>query len=425
MSMQVRPDGAYRRVVVTLDGSPLAETAVPYALAQARAFAAELVLLQVIPTLLPVARPSTAIGSVGAPEPSDDTGDDERAAMTYLRAVADNMRGHDVTVTYRVRRGPIVSAILQEAEAAHADLLVMTTHGASALPRLVVGSVANQIVSRAPCPVLLIRAGVATTIMEGGVRSFEDDAAHYGLLIQRSLGVRTVALDRIVGSVGRANSLGPDFLPPSRQRNGRYRGIRAAMERGEILPPVDLYKLGYAYYVLDGNHRVAAAKALGQKDIDAVVTEYLQAEDADAHRAYLERRLFEQATGLTRVGATRPGHYPRLEELIRAYGQSQGIDDLREAAQRWYTRVYRPLAVKLRAAQLTRLFPGERTADLFVHLSDLRAREEARQHRAVSYGEALRAMLARYRGGRQASRTSLSGLRRLLPGSKQTPTTDV
>jgi len=41
------------------------------------------------------------------------------------------------------------------------------------------------------------------------------------------------------------------------------------MEAGKPLPPVVLYKLGYGYYVLDGNHRVAAAKQLGQLEIEA------------------------------------------------------------------------------------------------------------------------------------------------------------
>ena len=170
--------------------------------------------------------------------------------------------------------------------------------------------------------------------------------------------------------------------------------------------------------MLDGNHRVAAAKALGQTDIDADVTEYLEAENNDAHRVYLERRGFESATGLTRVGATRAGHYPRLEALIRAYGEREGIADLRDAAQRWYARIYRPLSIKLRRAQLTRIFPGERTADLFVHLDDLRAREAEHQgHRAdhqIDYEDALRMMLARYRSGRKKARLPLPGLGLLL-----------
>jgi hypothetical protein len=86
--------------------------------------------------------------------------------------------------------------------------------------------------------------------------------------------------------------------------DGRYRWVKRAMKQagtwdldqlhrvsgryyshgdyearpGTALPPVQLYKLGDRYYVVDGHHRVAAALSLGQLEIDAVVTEYLPAE---------------------------------------------------------------------------------------------------------------------------------------------------
>jgi ParB-like chromosome segregation protein Spo0J len=50
------------------------------------------------------------------------------------------------------------------------------------------------------------------------------------------------------------------------------------MERGRGLPPVELYKLGATYYVLDGHHRVAAARLNGQLEIDAYVAEYVPRE---------------------------------------------------------------------------------------------------------------------------------------------------
>ena len=272
-----------------------------------------------------------------------------------------------------------------------------------------------QVVPRAPWLVLLVRVRTMPSAPEGHPRSFVDDAARYRPLVQRPLGLRTVAVDRIVGSVGRAHELGAAFLPRHAPHgDARYQRIHAALARGEILPPVELYKLGYNYYVLDGNHRVAAARALGQPEIDAVVTEFLAIDDADAQRVFLERRAFERATGLTRIGAARPGHYPRLEAMIRAYAENEGITDLREAACHWYERVYRPMAARLRAAQLGRLFPGERTADLVVHLADLRAAEEERLGRPVSWQEALDLLLRRYRRCQRHARLRLPGLHRLL-----------
>jgi len=421
--------GGYRRVLVALDGSPAAEEALPQALAQAHAFAAELLLLRVVPTLLP-REPAARDAGVTPVDVEDDPRDEnpeERAARLYLTAVAENMRGYDVTVTARVARGPVAATILQEAQDTHADVIVLTTHGSSLIPRLLVGAVTTQVAARAPCPVLLVRpsADAAAAVEEDRVRSFDDDAAHYGPLAQRPLGVRTVELERIVGSVGRARELGPDFLSRRAPRGDtRHNGILRAMQRSEIMPPVELYKLGYDYYVLDGNHRVAAAKALDQREIDATVTEFLSIDDADAHRVYLERRAFERDTGLAQLGATRPGHYPRLQRLIEDFAGTEGMTDLKEAAQRWYTRVYRPFAARLRAARLTRLFPGERTADLFVHLADLREAEERRQGRPVSREEALERMLSRYRSlnPRRRSRRRLPRPRlpRILGGGTET-----
>src|SRR5262249_28998529 len=156
------------------------------------------------------------------------------------------------------------------------------------------------------------------------------------------------------------------------------------------------------------------AKAIGQQDIDAVVTEFLPTDDADAQRVFLERRNFEAQTGLTRIGATRPSHYPRLLELIQSFARDEHIDDLQIAAQSWYERNYRHLAGRLRAAQLTRLFPGERTADLLVHLADLREAEKARLGREVSWDEALTHLLRRYRSCQRHARLHLPTLGRLL-----------
>jgi ParB-like chromosome segregation protein Spo0J len=50
--------------------------------------------------------------------------------------------------------------------------------------------------------------------------------------------------------------------------------VRQLMRKGEELPPVELYLLEGGYYVVDGNHRVAAARSIGQTYLDAVVTEF-------------------------------------------------------------------------------------------------------------------------------------------------------
>jgi hypothetical protein len=236
--------------------------------------------------------------------------------------------------------------------------------------------------------VLLVRPALETAPPAPPVRSFADDAAKAGPLAPRSLGARTVEVARIVGSVGRPAELGADFRPlkPNEDDENRHKRLLQGIERGVSIPPVELYKLGYGYYVLDGHHRVAIAKQQHQLWIDAIVTEYLPLTEPEAQRIFTERQRFERATGLTRIGLARPGSYARLEELIHEYAETQGakagaarpFDDLRDAARRWYADVFRPLQMQVRSRRLTQYFPGERTADVVLRIADHRRLEAQR-----------------------------------------------
>jgi len=116
------------------------------------------------------------------------------------------------------------------------------------------------------------------------LRNFRDDVAGAGPVITRRGQLQTVAIEDITGSVGRSHELAADFRPPHGARRrvdeARLERIRWRMERGCSIPSVDLYKLGDNYYVLDGHHRVAAARLNGQVEIDAHVVEYVPGEAA-------------------------------------------------------------------------------------------------------------------------------------------------
>ena len=94
---------------------------------------------------------------------------------------------------------------------------------------------------------------------------------------RRSLGVRTVPIDRIVGTLRNPSQNTADFLPlpELRGRNwvGRWQRIRRAIDNLDVLPPIELVKVGDDYWVADGHNRVAAAKQVGAVAIDADVTE--------------------------------------------------------------------------------------------------------------------------------------------------------
>jgi len=96
---------------------------------------------------------------------------------------------------------------------------------------------------------------------------------------QRRIGLRSIALDQIVGTMRHPSQNGTDFLPLPKLRGenwrARWQRITRATDRLTTLPPVDLVQVGDEYYVADGHNRVAAAKQSGAVEIDADVTQLL------------------------------------------------------------------------------------------------------------------------------------------------------
>jgi hypothetical protein len=299
----------------------------------------------------------------------------EATARTYLDTVASRLRNAGLRAETLVRSGAPAATIVSEARDREVELIVLGTNIRATLPSAVLGSVADQVVRAAPCPVLLVHPN-APSARRPPLRSFQEDADRAGVLTQRKLGIRTIEISRIVGSVGRSQELGPDFRPAGRKRRrpdeDRFRHIQQAMEDGVELPPIDVHKLGFGYYVLDGHHRLAAALQNGQMEIDANVTEFLPAADEQAPELFAARRAFEQTTGLTEIGATRPETYAILQQAIEDYRQEQGLSELKLAANRWYAMVFRPLWQEIRARELSSHFPGDRTADYIARLATWR-----------------------------------------------------
>ncbi|HYI66788.1 MAG TPA: hypothetical protein VEW95_07695 [Candidatus Limnocylindrales bacterium] len=96
---------------------------------------------------------------------------------------------------------------------------------------------------------------------------------------RRPVGLRSVPIDRIIGTMRRPSQNTADFLPLPRLRGANWRGrwqrITRALDRLETLPPVDLVQVGDDYYVVDGHNRVAAARRAGGLEVDADVTQLL------------------------------------------------------------------------------------------------------------------------------------------------------
>jgi hypothetical protein len=103
--------------------------------------------------------------------------------------------------------------------------------------------------------------------------SFEEAKGALAHWSQVYRGMRTVEVDKITGSVGRYRDFDGSFLPLKESMGERWGRIDRAYHKGDVLPAVSLYKIGEAYFVRDGNHRVSVAKYHKVAAIDAEVVE--------------------------------------------------------------------------------------------------------------------------------------------------------
>jgi nucleotide-binding universal stress UspA family protein len=140
----------YKRIVVPLDGSELAEQALPHALAQAGQFGAEVVLLKVLEPLRDVLYSAPA-----AVHTAEELS--AQLAHQYLEGVAAGVREQGIAVQVAEVEGEPYVEIIRYAEEQAADMIVMSTRGHSGLSRWLLGSVADRVVRGATVPVLLVQ----------------------------------------------------------------------------------------------------------------------------------------------------------------------------------------------------------------------------------------------------------------------------
>jgi nucleotide-binding universal stress UspA family protein len=146
----------YKKIVVPLDGSDLAEAALPHARAIAERAGAELLLLRVAVSPLYIESPVDPTFSAVMVESALNM---QKEAEQYLERIATPLRETGLSVTTRVHDGGTAAeTILDEAKQFGADLIVMSTHGRSGISRWLIGSVADKVVHGAQIPVLLIRS---------------------------------------------------------------------------------------------------------------------------------------------------------------------------------------------------------------------------------------------------------------------------
>ena len=202
-------------------------------------------------------------------------------------------------------------------------------------------------------------------------------------------GVQEIPLDKVVGSAASESKSGdfdPAFLPVTRRLRERWTRIYTAMVEGDELPPIDVYKVDDAYYVIDGHHRVSVARSLGRTVINArvidVQTRAPLAPHVDAaallraaeYSAFLDSTQLHRLRPEARLECSRLGRYDELFKHVLGHRYFLGLErgqqvPLPEAAASWYDRVYLPIAKVIRKHQVLEQLPGWTEADLYVEIT--------------------------------------------------------
>lgn len=142
-----------KRILLPTDFSDYAAHAKQYACALADRFDAELHLLHVVQDLIAL----TPEPGMAFPTPAIDLDELQAAADQSLRTWLDPQWSQGKRLVYATRQGAPFLEIVRYAKDVEVDLIIATTHGRSGLAHVLIGSVAERIVRKAPCPVLTIR----------------------------------------------------------------------------------------------------------------------------------------------------------------------------------------------------------------------------------------------------------------------------
>jgi nucleotide-binding universal stress UspA family protein len=204
-----------------------------------------------------------------------------------------------------------------------------------------------------------------------------------------SKGIKEIPLDSIVGSVNRYQDFDKDFLPLRNEDVERWARVKAMMTSpgSPGLPPIRVYQIGEAYFVLDGNHRVSIAKQMGIEKLEAHVVEIktkvplspddspediiLKAEYTD----FLQATRFDEIVPGVALKLTFPGQYDTLEEHIRVHRHYMGLEQEREipwdeSVRHWFDNVYKPIVEIIQQQNILKEFPEKTETDLYIWVLD-------------------------------------------------------
>jgi hypothetical protein len=220
----------------------------------------------------------------------------------------------------------------------------------------------------------------------GYILPFEEVIEALGRVGEHDLGLQTIELDSIVGTVDRTKDFDRAFRPTSPRLRARWQRIAEAQRRGESFPPISVFRIGELHFVRDGHHRVSVARSLGRNDIDAYVTEVETRVGAGSdvlisdlpvkgHERLFRERVPLDPARLARIAPSDPWDYGILAEGVEAWGframqGRRGFMDRAEIARLWFDEDYEPVTAMLREAEL--IGRGETEADAYMRVVSAR-----------------------------------------------------
>jgi nucleotide-binding universal stress UspA family protein len=201
--------------------------------------------------------------------------------------------------------------------------------------------------------------------------------------------LKEIPLEAIVGSVGRYDEFTKTFLPRYDRDKERWANVMALAKDAD-LPPIEVYQIGEAYFVQDGNHRVSVARHLEWNKIYAYVrqvqTKVALTPDLSPdeliiiaeYTDFLESTRLDELRPQVDLSVTAPGKYSTLSkqiEMVRLMGDPTTEAEMtnEEAAVYWCDEVYMPIVETMQEVDILDDFPKRTETDLYIWLSDHRA----------------------------------------------------
>lgn len=232
---------------------------------------------------------------------------------------------------------------------------------------------------------------------------FEEVANRLHIRQQIPIGHQMVRLNQIVGSVGRYREFTKEFLPRATILQDRWVAVDVTLNSLQGLPPIDLYKIGGAYFVIDGNHRISVSRANGNKDIEARVIECqtgipFTLKDFTSGKWRL-KSAYEEFLTQTRLDQLRPGvkldvtdadHFPTILQHIAVHHYLSNLSNRPQrtangtwgephlswgdAVVSWVDTVYTPIVEAIRSHKIMAQFPKRTETDLYIAITQYRER---------------------------------------------------